>query len=219
MLRPCVFNRLQCSCLSVHGKGDVPVYIYLLGIFNQVSQFVADSSDELVMLSLIADLIEHLRAYNGSNPCALIFKNPLPEDVIRALNICFPELVLISCDDADEQLRNLRKDVLSLNKDFSVNMKNLHYVECRKRKLLFHFPDYHRTVNHPIGILPFERMERHGIVRCHESFAVNINHVTGLAPGAFVTENGCVIPISRSYSQKMTKYRKMFRGNTSRLND
>lgn len=215
MLRPCVFYRLYTKN-NYLGKGDVSVYIYLFGILDQLSRFAVESSDELVMVSLIADLIEHLRSYNGSNPCALVFQQPLPADVLKALNLCFPELVLISADDAEEQLKQLRDRVYTINKSFSVNVKNVHYLECRKRKLLVYFQDYHRSVTHQIGKLPFDRLKRHGIVRCHESFAVNLNHVKELIPGAFVTEKGCIVPISRTYSPQMTKYRKAFRGNTSR---
>ena len=189
------------------------MYIY---VTDQPSRFEIESKDERVFCSLPETLFEHLRSVNGSNPCAIVFQKPLPEHVVRALMLCFPNAELIPYETAAESLSELRQNLLCLKPGFSVNLKQVRWIESDRRQLKFYHDGYVRTTNYAIGNLPFERLCGFGLVRCHESYIVNLDYVESLQPGAFVMQDGMIVPVSRSYSRYMTKYRKAFRGNTSR---
>lgn len=189
------------------------MYIYLLEKLSELSKIVIESSDELVFCSLFAVFLEHLRTVTGSNPCALIFKKPLPEHIVDALRLCYPELELIPYENAKEKLTELRHNILSLKPGFSVNLKHVRFIESDRRRLHFHHDGYERVTNHTIGQLPFKRLSELGLVRCHESYVVNLDFVERLQPGGFVLAGDIAVPISRTFSSDMTKYRKAFRGN------
>ena len=187
--------------------------IYFL---DQPSGFVTESNDVPVFCSSTAKLFEHLRSVNGSNPCAIVSKATLPEHEAVALQLCFPEAELIPYERAGESLRELRQNILCLKTGFSVNLGHVRLIESDRRQLKFYHDGYIRTTCFAIGNLPFDRLTKHGLVRCHESYIVNLSYVESLEPGAFVMDDGTIVPVSRTYSHIMTKYRKAFRGNTSR---
>ncbi|MBO4325304.1 MAG: LytTR family transcriptional regulator [Lachnospiraceae bacterium] len=195
------------------------MYICFLGQLSDFHNIPLDINDRIIICSGISELLENLRSSVGSGPAAVICKQPIPDDVREAVGICFPEAAFVPFESAAEHIAEYRDQVLRLTPGFSMELNGLLYAECSRKMILFHRIGYVRTLRYCFGRLPFDTLERHGIIRCHDSFAVNLNHVRGLAPGAFILEDGTRIPIGRTYSKKITKYRKMFRGNTSRLND
>ncbi len=195
------------------------MYICFLGQLSELRNIPLEINDRILFCSSVPELLENLRSTVGSDPGAVICKPPLPDDVRAAIEVCYPEITFVPYENAAQRIAKCRENVIRLTPGFSIELSGLLYAECCRKQILFHRDGYIRTLNYCFGRIPFDLLEMNGIIRCHDSFAVNLNHVVRLAPGAFILKDGTRIPVGRTYSKKITKYRKAFRGNAFRQHD
>lgn len=162
--------------------------------------------DEAVPFKRIGDLLEHLRRQTGSEPCILIVNNSIENDVLTHILFCFPEITAIPMKELLYTFVVLQIRIIRISPMFSVRTDRLLYIECCRRKLYFHFPDYCRSINHSAKSLP--DMKQYGIIRCHTSFFVNLSCIAEISVRDILLQTGEIIPISHKYYGQIKKYRK-----------
>ena len=162
--------------------------------------------DETVTFQRTGDLLEQLRRHTGSEPCILITNGIVGSDDIRHILFCFPEVTAVPMQDLLFTFVSLQIVIAKISPHFSVRTDHLMYIESRKRKLYFFFPDYYRTVNHPAKNLP--DMTEYGIIRCHTSYFVNMSFVDRVEDQDVLLKSGECLPVSRKYKRNLKKYRK-----------
>lgn len=162
--------------------------------------------NEIVTFQKTGELLEHLRRHNGSEPCILVICDTEQKEAAVHIRFCFPEVTTIPIIDLMYTFIRMRILVARITPMFSVRTDHVMYIESRNRKLYFHFPDYCRTINHPVKSLP--DMTCFGIIRCHTSYLINLEYAETIGEWEIQLAAGETIPISRKYSPKLKKYRK-----------
>ena len=79
-----------------------------------------------------------------------------------------------------------------------VEKKNICYMERRLRTTTLHTAAGDVTTALPLDSL-LEMAEMPSLVRCHNSFAVNLDHAAAFRRESFLMKDGTIIPISHSY--------------------
>ena len=149
---------------------------------------------------LLIDLVLCFAAYIISFAIgSSLFTYGIDPEVLEHIRFCFPDGFYVDpgCN-LTEELRRIRALVLPLRPEFHVRCDRLRYIECRRRKLYFHYPDYTRTTNYPIKKLP--DLSEYGLFRCHGSYYVNFDYVDTATPDDFRMLGGEIAPISRRYT-------------------
>lgn len=162
--------------------------------------------DETVTFQRTGDLLEQLRMHTGSEPCILVINESLEYDALCHIRFCFPEVMAVPMQDLLFTFVSMQIVIARISPRFTVRTDHLMYIESRKRKLYFFFPDYYRTVNHPAKNLP--DMTEYGIVRCHTSYFVNMSFVDRVEEQDIILKSGESLPVSRKYKRNLKKYRK-----------
>ena len=166
---------------------------------------------DTVWCESVLDLVYRLRARSKSEPFAL-FTYGIDAEVLEHIRYCFPDGFYVEpgCN-LTEELRRIRALVLPLRPEFPVRCDRLRYIECRRRKLYFHYPDYTRTTNYPMKKLP--DLSGYGLFRCHGSFYVNFDYVDTATPDDFHMMGGEIAPISRRYTHVYQIYLELKKGD------
>jgi two-component system response regulator LytT len=78
---------------------------------------------------------------------------------------------------------------------------DIYYIELLNRTVIFHLAKGHVSIPGTLKRLE-PRLPEGVFLRCHKSFAVNINKIQGLSPDGFRLLSGVTVPIGRVYRQE-----------------
>lgn len=97
------------------------------------------------------------------------------------------------------QRLNSKKEIFVFSlrkKEYSVDLSKLVYIESQRNVVFINLTD--ETIKATAKISDFEPLPSPKLIRCHQSFVVNIEFVTSVSSSGFTTSTGVTIPISSS---------------------
>ncbi len=108
---------------------------------------------------------------------------------------------------------NSKKDIISFtikNKLYRVNLSELVYIESKRN--VVYFNKTNETLKFTAKLSDFEQFTTGKLVRCHQSFIVNIAFADTFTDNSLVMSTGAIIPVSRSRLPETKERFFMFKG-------
>lgn len=128
----------------------------------------------------------------AAKPCGFIQKPITFEKVKRTLNFI--------------DKRSLRHDSITIHnsKYSSIKLRfdEISYIESYMKQIIFYNIDFEEIIRTREKISVFTDQLPDSFVRCHQSFIVNLDHVTSMERSKFIIEKRTEIPISQKYSSE-----------------
>ena len=97
-----------------------------------------------------------------------------------------------------EELEHGRLVLPQKNGQLMLEKREITYLERRLRTTIIHTTNGKMTSSLPLGEL-LEMIGLPAFLRCHNSFAVNLDHAAAFRRESFLMKDGKIIPISHSY--------------------
>lgn len=174
----------------------------------------------ILCITEIPALLQYLREEIGSDAAILLYDESFPEvrEVLTHLLYCYPSLRTHALNDPQlyEWIESVAKNIITI-KGCHFHKDDIIYLEKAGRKLTFHFKDYTRSLT--ISMVALPDLDALGLVRCHESYVINLKHLSGVSGQNFILSNNAIVPVSRPYLKVLQKYRRLLRREQSPAND
>ena len=109
--------------------------------------------------------------------------------------------------------KETKKDILTFNigkKTISFDVSKLVYIESRRNSVYIFLTD--ETIKLTAKLSDFEPLMSNKLIRCHQSFIVNIMFISSFGGNELKTATGVSIPISYSRLQETKEKYFMFKG-------
>ena len=189
---------------------------------DELSEFLENDKADILFLDIMVNGVNSvdwsLSNLNGNN-FQLIFMTFYP---VEAYNIFETKCsyFLIKSKITDEQLKNALKkcignitqkkaDLLIVKigaKSVTLNLQDIEYIESLNNNISIYFNEQPPLTLY-MKLKDFEKLLPLYFMKCHKSFIINMNAVTGCEPYEFMLHRSVKIPIpSRKYKDTVKTY-------------
>ena len=98
--------------------------------------------------------------------------------------------------------------IKGIDKNHVVNTQDITFVESFKNNVIFHLID-NNAITVYASLKSYEESLPDNFLRCHKSYLINTQHVTGFRPYKFILDSGNEIPLPiKKYTHIVNQYTK-----------
>lgn len=97
--------------------------------------------------------------------------------------------------------KNNTYNFISEYKEYSIPIKNINYIQSRKR--VCEIVTDKKMYSVYLKISDIENELTNKFIRCHQSYIINLDYIVDFEKSQFTTKNNEYIPISKKYYQKV----------------
>lgn len=207
---------------------DTEYKIFITDSLEELQNHCETNSTDIVFLDICVGeqnsidwAIENSKKQNSQ----FIFMTSYPEEAfnLSETNFCY---FLVKSKMTDEQLkRAILKAVSEITKknehllilkskdiNYTVNLQKITYVESFNNSIAVHIEDRPNITIYST-LKAFMDLCPPNFLRCHKSYAVNMNYIKGYYPHKFILPDGSNIPIPpKKYKQIIKHYKNYLNG-------
>lgn len=122
--------------------------------------------------------------------------------LLKPIDIDVLERLIVS--DYHNKFQNSYLVVKSGAQNLRIHLKDIYALETVGRRVEITLPDRKQYYSGKMVDL-LDELPKNQFIRCHQSFAININNIRELTNQAAVTLNGKIVPVSRTFKRDVQK--------------
>ena len=192
-----------------HNNTDIIFLDIMLNDENSMNWSLENIKSKYIQIIFMTSYPQCAYKISESNCCYYLVKSKITEEnLIKAL-----QRALQNTTKKDPNLTIVKSGF----KSFVINLQDIQYIETFNNNITIHFLassdiTIYSTLKEYSKTLP------PNFLRCHKSYMINMNHITGYEPHKFIIDSSVVIPIPPKNITKqfvhiqiiLTTYRRIY---------